>query len=261
MKAVSIVVPAHDEERVIGATLAALRRALEELGLDGEILVVDDASSDRTAEIARAAGVRVVSVDHRQIAATRNAGAAAARGDVLVFVDADTLVPSATLAAALEALEGGCVGGGARVRFDEPVPWHARHLIVLFSELMRWARLAAGCFVFARRSAFEAVGGFDESLYASEEIELSRALRRRGRFVVLKERVITSGRKIRTYSVGSILAMLVRLAFQGRRSVRDRRGLEMWYEDPRTDDVPLAFPDETAADARSSAHNPPSGRI
>lgn len=252
----SIVVPAHDEERVLPATLAALARATAGLAGGAEVIVVDDASTDRTAELARTAGARVVHVDRRQIAATRNSGARAARGRFLLFVDADTLVPAETLRAALRALEDGCVGGGAGARFDEPVPRHARWLIAVLSAAMRVARLAAGCFLFAERGAFEAVGGFDETLFASEEIALSRALRRRGRFRVLREKVVTSGRKIRTYSLASIFATLARLALQGRRSIRDRQGLEMWYADARADGVEPSFPDENAAVGAATPHNP-----
>ncbi|MDQ3205373.1 MAG: glycosyltransferase, partial [Pseudomonadota bacterium] len=88
----SFIVPAHNEQRVIGATLQQLHAAAGALQLAYEVVVVDDASSDSTGDVARAHDALVLRVEHRHIAATRNAGAAAAAGDVLVFVDADTLV-------------------------------------------------------------------------------------------------------------------------------------------------------------------------
>ena len=86
----SFVIPAHDEPPRLPSTLQALHEAARACGVDYEIVVVDDASSDGTADVAVAQGARVVRVEHRHIAATRNAGARAAVGDVLVFVDADT---------------------------------------------------------------------------------------------------------------------------------------------------------------------------
>lgn len=88
----SFILPAHDEAALIGATLEALHEAVRGLGIEFETIVVDDASTDATAAIATAHGARVLQVSHRHIAATRNAGAAVARGAQLVFVDADTQV-------------------------------------------------------------------------------------------------------------------------------------------------------------------------
>ena len=103
----SIIIPAHDEAALIGATLDALARSTTTLELPHEVIVVDDASSDRTGDIAAERGARVLRVEHRQIAATRNAGAAVARGDRLLFLDADTLVGTEVLAAAMAALDRG----------------------------------------------------------------------------------------------------------------------------------------------------------
>jgi hypothetical protein len=94
-------------------------------------------------------------------------------------------------------------------------------------------RLAAGCFVFCTRQAFEATGGFDESLYASEEITFSNALKRHGKFVILRHAVTTSGRKVRDYSGWEMLRILLRLALRGPKAVRSRHGLEIWYEERR----------------------------
>ena len=232
---ISFIVPAHDEERLLGATLRAIDAAARAVGEPHEVIVADDASTDRTAEVAAAHGARVVPVAHRQIAATRNAGARAASGDLLVFVDADTLVTDAAVRGAVAAMRGGAVGGGAAVRFDGRVPRWARLLLPLLVWSFRAARLAAGCFLFCTRAAFAAAGGFDERLFASEEIELSEALKRQGEFVVLRDAVITSGRKLRAYSGLEILHVLGGLVLRGPRSVRTRRGLDLWYGARRED--------------------------
>ena len=88
----SVVVPAFNEERLLAATLGSIRSAA--LSFDGawswELIVCDNNSTDRTAEIARAAGATVVFEPINQIARARNRGAAAATGDWLIFVDADS---------------------------------------------------------------------------------------------------------------------------------------------------------------------------
>ena len=109
----------------------------------------------------------------------------------------------------------------------------ALHPLVL--GVYRLARWASGCFLFCTREAFQATGGFDEDVYAAEEVRMSRALARRGRFVILRESVTTSGRKLRTYSAWE-LARAVRLGASRRRSLDGgQEGLEAWYGERRPD--------------------------
>jgi len=232
---ISFIVPAYNEERLLGATLDALRAAALATGEPYELIVADDASTDRTAAIAAQHGAIAVSVAHRQIAATRNSGARKANGDWLIFVDADTLVSEAVVRSAVEALRSGAVGGGAAVEFDGTVPLYARLLLPVLVRSFRWAGLAAGCFLFCTRNAFAAVGGFDEAFYGAEELVMSRALKRQGRFVVLRQAVITSGRKLRTHSVREMLAILARLALRGPGAVKQRQGMDLWYAERRED--------------------------
>jgi glycosyltransferase involved in cell wall biosynthesis len=231
---ISFIIPAYNEERLLGGTLRAVHDAARAVGEPYEVIVADDDSTDRTAAVAEENGARVVRVARRQIAATRNAGAREARGDFLIFVDADTLVSEAAVRGAVEALRGGAAGGGAAVRFDGWVPLYARLLLPALVWLFRVARLAGGCFLFCSRQG-EAAGGFDEAMYGAEELAMSWALKRQGRFVVLRDAVTTSGRKLRAYSGWEILAMTGRLALRGRKSVRDRRGMELWYGERRDD--------------------------
>src|SRR5262249_50482799 len=95
---ISFVIPAYNGEQFLGRTLTALTAAARGLGQPFEVVVVDDASTDRTGAVAREHGARVVPVAHRQIAATRNAGARAAAGEMLVFIDADTVVTQRAVA-------------------------------------------------------------------------------------------------------------------------------------------------------------------
>jgi glycosyltransferase involved in cell wall biosynthesis len=235
MPSLSFIIPAHNEARLLGGSLRAIETAAQALGLTFELILVDDASTDGTAEIAREHGAQVISVAFRQIAATRNAGARAATGEWLVFVDADTQISEEVLRDALSALAAGTVGGGCRIRFDGQVPRYGRVLIALLQPLYQALGLAAGCFLFCTRQAFEAVGGFDERLFAAEEVVLSRALRRLGRFVLLESTVVTSARKLRAYSRWEVLGTLLRIALSGPKAVRRREGLELWYGERRLD--------------------------
>jgi len=172
----SFVVPAYNEEKCLAATLESIHTAARALALDYEIVVANDASTDSTLSIAEAGGARVVTVENRQIAGTRNAGARASRGERLLFVDADTRVDAAVVGAAMAAIDAGAVGGGAGAVFDEGAPYYARRMMWWVLGFMRLFRLAAGCFLFCRRDAFEAAGGWDERHFAGEEIMLSLAL-------------------------------------------------------------------------------------
>lgn len=225
---ISFVIPAHDEAALLGDTLAALRCAADGVDRHYDVVVVDDASTDATADVARVHGARVLRIEARHIAAARNAGAGVAQGDVLVFVDADTCIDAGVLAAALDALRRGAVGGGATVRLQS-ARWHERLVAALLAPLFRLARIAPGCFLFCTRDAFDAVGGFDTRWYAGEDVAISRALARQGRFVILRQPVHTSGRKLRSHPLSEHLRLLLRFAWRGRGMLRSREALDLWY--------------------------------
>jgi glycosyltransferase involved in cell wall biosynthesis len=226
---ISFIIPAHDEEALLGLALGAITVACREIDEPHEIIVASDASTDRTAEIAIEHGARVVTLERRQIAAARNAGAKEAIGDLLIFVDADTQVTASAVAAAVRALRRGAVGGGACVRFDGPVPAYATVMEYAFRLLFPLIGLVPGCFLFCTRQAYLAAGGYDETLFASEEVFFANRLKRLGRFVILREYVITSARKLRTRSALELLLVGLRLAAAGPQSLRRREGLEFWY--------------------------------
>ncbi len=226
VRLVSFIVPAWNEEAQLAGTLTRIREAAQSLAEPFEVVVADDGSTDRTAEIAEELADRTVHVNHRQIAATRNAGARAAHGDLLIFVDADTSVNPELLRAVVQAVRHGAVGGGCLARVDEPVPIWGRLCVVELNAYCLLFKVAYGCFLFCTREAFDAAGGFDTSLYITEEVTLSRALRRLGRFVVLHHRVVTSGRKLRALTFPQTLNAAGRAFFYGFRS---RQGKEYWY--------------------------------
>lgn len=202
----TLVIPAYNEAALLPSTLASVRQAMQACSHAGELVVVDNNSSDDTAEVARAGGARMVFEAHNQISRARNAGAQASESEALVFLDADTRLPPGLLQTALDLLAGGaCCGGGASVVFDRPNQ-DVERVLRLWEGLSRRFRLAAGSFVFCLREGFDAVGGFSESVYAGEEIWLSRALGRWGkargmRFEIVAEPpVVTSARKLDWHS-------------------------------------------------------------
>jgi len=227
----SFIVPAYNEELELSSTIAAIREAARDRPY--EIVVVDDASTDMTVQVARDAGAKVISINRRQIAAARNAGARASQGDALLFVDADTHISQKHVAGAIAALEQGCAGGSARIVIGGTIPLWSRIFIKAFSVLYFGLNFGAGAFLFTTRKNFDAVGGFDETLFVGEEIYFSLALRKLGRFTILPEPIVTSGRKLRMYSAREILGNSFRVILCGPRAARSRDGLHIWYDGKR----------------------------
>jgi GT2 family glycosyltransferase len=227
----SFIVPAYNEEFELPATLEAIRVAAQDR--EHEIIVVDDGSTDRTAVVAREAGAKLISIRRRQIAAARNAGGRAAIGDVLFFVDADTQINQAHVTGAIAALETGDSGGSARIIMSGEIPTWWRICLKAFCAVYFGLNLGAGAFLFTTRKDFDAVGGFDESLFIGEEVYFSLALGKLGRFRILTEPIITSGRKLRMYSAREILADLFGVLLRGPSVARSRDHLDIWYDGKR----------------------------
>jgi len=234
----SFLVPAYNEELLVGRAVASVHRAAGARGLVSyEVVVCDNGSTDATAAVARAAGARVVHEPHRQIARSRNAAAAASTGSWLIWLDADAMLSAEVLDATLSALHTGRVcGGGARVELEgAPLDRVARGAVRGWNWIAANFRLAAGSYFYALRDGWAETGGFNEAVYAGEEIGFSRTLKRWGRerglrFHVLEHAVPSSARKVKQFTVWQTMRQVAVCAWPGNLGRRDR--CAFWYERP-----------------------------
>jgi glycosyltransferase involved in cell wall biosynthesis len=233
-----VIIPAYNEEALLPKTLSSLKRAMRSIPRKGEIIVVDNNSSDNTGSIAEKYGTRVVFEPFRQIATARNSGARVAKSDLYIFLDADTVLPPQLLQTAIDLLESGkYCGGGTLLSFDTKLPFLATNLIRIWNWLSKTGKLAAGSFVFCLSRGFHEIGGFDENLFAGEEVFLSRRLKTWGKdknlsFTIINDQaVITSGRKFHWHSSLQLTLLLLLLAVFPF-ALRYRSLCRFWYERP-----------------------------
>lgn len=239
---ISIVIPAFNEAALLAETLRSVneaRRAFADRGWDSEVIVCDNNSTDGTAAIGQAAGARVVFEAVNQIGRARNTGAAAATGDWLLFIDADSRPCADLFADVADAIESGrCLAGGSTIAYDSGQRI-AGFGTALWNGLSRWKRWLAGSFIFCETAAFRKIGGFNQELFAAEELELSQRLhtltRETGQQIVILHRhpLLTSGRRLHLYSVREHMRFLMRVMFRPSRALRNREACHPWYDGRR----------------------------
>ncbi len=240
---VSIIIPAYNEERLLPRALAAVdgaAAAFRGRGWPHEVIVCDNNSTDGTALIASAHGARVVFEPVNHIARARNAGAAAASGEWLLFIDADAVPTRGLFEEAAEVIAGGRVlFAGARVVLEGEMSPLGRFLVWNWNLVSRIFRWMAGSFILVEADAFREVGGFSLDLYAAEELELSRRLkaaarRRHREFTILaRHGIVSSARRVSLYSNAELLRFLARALLSPRRTPRSREACAMWYDGRR----------------------------
>lgn len=207
----SVIIPTLNEARYLSAAVASVRRRTA--GPQPEILVADCGSVDGTAAVAERLGTRVVrgtpAPDSR--AAALNLGAAASRGDMLLFLDADTLVPRGYDRAIARALRDPGVLGGA-FEFELEGPQLGLRLVEIINRVRYrlWPRYYGDQGIFVRRDAFQRVGGYPRRRIF-EASDFCRALARHGRLVLLPQRMRTSARRFIEGGIYRVLAHDVRL--------------------------------------------------
>ena len=237
----SVIVPAYNEEFYISTVLDRLFIAIAEIkNLTGEVVVVDNNCTDKTAKLAKAKGARVVFEPINQISRARNAGADAARGKYLFFVDADTLISNELLLLSMQMLESGkCGGGGATVVFDSNQNrfFFGSFMPYFWSWISKTFKLAAGSFIFCDKQLFFEAECFSEKLFAGEEILFSINYKKRCKergltFDIIKDfPVVTSSRKLAWFNPFQILiTILMPLFFPW--VLRSKRFCSFWYRRP-----------------------------
>jgi len=220
----SIIVPAFNEEKLLADSLQSVKAAADSAftgaGLAWELVVCDNNSTDRTADIARAGGARVVFEPVNQIGRARNTGAAAATGEWLLFIDADSR-PSRELLSDVLALtrRPDILLAGATITLGEAPPV-ARLLCGLWNTVSRLRRLVAGSFILVRAAAFREVGGFDLKFFAGEELDLALRLQK------------TVGRRDRQRK-GELGRFFLKSLFRPMKTTQTRDDCSMWYDGRR----------------------------
>ena len=171
----SIVIPAFNEAAYLGATLASINRAQTflqpEKNIEAEVIVVDNESNDSTADVARANGATVTTESEHNVAQVRNSGAQVSHGDVIVFVDADTVVPASLLSRIAETMSDATCFGGAVDTDYRPRKLMVRIYLKCWRIIGRLMGMAQGATQFCRRDVFLALNGYEETLFMAEDVD------------------------------------------------------------------------------------------
>jgi len=225
----SIVIPARDEERFIGACLESIRTASVSFPDAVEIIVVLNRCTDRTEAIAHSFGARTIREDARNLSRIRNAGARSATGEILITIDADSVMTPGTLVAVDCAISSGTtIGGGTLIRPERTSP--GIQVTVWLLTLFQWvSRISAGLF-WCLREDFLAVGGFNETRVSAEDLDFAWRLKAYGKqvgrpYTMLQGgHIITSCRKFDAYGDWCVLTnprLMWRLARGAHQSAAD----------------------------------------
>jgi glycosyltransferase involved in cell wall biosynthesis len=235
--ALTVIIPAFNEATIIAATLAEVRLAAARVDGAVETIVIDNRSTDATATLAQAAGVKVVAEQRTGIAYARNAGGLAAAGQTLVFIDADTDFPADALArvAALMA-DPRCAGGAPRSHYAPAQRWTVRAYLGLWHQLGRALKMTQGGFQFCRAGVFRAIGGYDTSQYMGEDVDFMWRLRRYARargMTVCAPAAFEVTQSVRRFDQWPLWRMLVWSDPMFIQLLRRRRSVwRGWYEEP-----------------------------
>jgi glycosyltransferase involved in cell wall biosynthesis len=210
----SVIIPAYNEEEYLPETLRYIRNALFVLAHPSEIIVVDNDSKDKTTQVAESFGAKVFPESEHNISRVRNTGAQNSTGNVLIFVDADTLVPSTLFQKIAELMEDEkCFGGAVSVEYAN---LQRKWLKVYLLGWKFWGKIfnmKQGAAQFCRKHVFEDLQGYEESIFMGEDVEfywrLSRFAKRNDGYLYFVEnpKVTTSARRFEQMSLWKTLLL------------------------------------------------------
>jgi glycosyltransferase involved in cell wall biosynthesis len=238
LMSISVILPAYNEERYIGETLKSIKRAneflLEREDVSIEIIVVDNDSTDATAKVALSLGARVIKESQHNVAKVRNAGARSANGNILVLIDADTVVPNSLLWRINEVMaDHSCCGGAVDTDY-RPKRYSVKLYLQLWRLLGKVTGMAQGSAQFCRKDIYVSLRGYDETLYMGEDVDfywrLNRfAKRRNARVCFIKDiQVVPSTRRFDQWSLWRTLIWTNPLFILTLR--RRKTGWKGWYD-------------------------------
>ena len=233
----SIIIPARNEARLLPRCIASLRHAQSAVNKPVEIIVVCNRCTDSTEEIARTLGATVIYNESKNLAAIRNAGVHSAHHEIVITVDADSIVSANMLSEVDRALSSPhCIGGGVLI-LPERWSFGIAFTIALLLPFALFWRISGGLF-FCRRCDFEAVGGFNERFVSVEDIEFARRLRAFGKprgqlfRTLFRAHIVTSCRKFDHFGDW----YFIRHPFHALALLRGknvRLANKLWYDFPR----------------------------
>jgi glycosyltransferase involved in cell wall biosynthesis len=235
---ISLVVPAHNESAYLPACLEAARAAAERMEAEVEIIVVLNRCTDDTEEIARRHGCRIVREDAKNLSSIRNAGIAAAEGEIIVTCDADSRMHSESFKEILRRLDGGKVVAGGALVFPER--WSVGIVASALSIVpyLAFTGVSFGMFWFWKRD-FDEIGGFDTRFVSVEDVDFARRLKAHGRKsgrswgTLIRAPLVTSCRKFDQFGDWYLFRnpAFVRKVFRG----DDRKAADRFWYDVRSD--------------------------
>ncbi len=231
---ISLIVPAHNEAAFLPAGLEAAKVAAQRVDCGVEIIVVLNRCTDETESIARAHGAAIVREDAKNLSRIRNAGAAAATGEIIVTCDADSRMHPESFRDILRHLESGKVVGGGAVVLPERWSLGIFASVLSIVPYLAFSGVSFGMFWCHKRD-FEAVGGFDDRFVSVEDIDFARRLKKHGRTTrrswgtLFRAPLVTSCRKFDEFGDWYLFAnpAFVRRIFRG----NDRKAADhFWYD-------------------------------
>jgi glycosyltransferase involved in cell wall biosynthesis len=236
---ISLIIPAYNEQKFIGKTLWSVLKAKETYKEPSlvEIIVVNNCSTDNTQEIAENCGARVVIEEKRRISSVKNKGVKEAKGEIIGFLDADSYITPNIFNTLDEAMsKENCFGGGTRVKLERnSIGIFCTYCITVFPA--KWLLGVAGGLIFTRKSAFDEVGGFDETLYCAEDSKFILDLKNYGKQtrkkfkIITKDYVVTSARSFDKFGDWYYFKNLPKILFKMKKVFRSEEfAKKFWYD-------------------------------